>query len=236
MSTSPRFYVPHESFREGVITLSAEESLHASGARRLREGDAVELFDGMGQIATGRLIAVAKSGVSAALEAIHSEEPIRPSIIIATAIPKGKRWQGLVEKCTELGVTEIHPVLFKRSVVEGQGNPEKWRRWAIEASKQSRRAHLPLLHAPVSLARFLEHIVEGPCLVCSPDGDPILKWGGQIDRANEAAFVIGPEGGLTEEEEAMCRKASYAPVSLSPHILRIETAATAACALARGLL
>lgn len=235
MALLPRFYTGENRLAEGVMTLPAQESRHAGQARRLRDGDAVELFDGEGGVGVGRLVAASARGVSVAVESVRHEEAVHPAVLIATAIPKGKRWQTLVEKCTELGVSEIHPLRFKRSVAEGRGEVDTWRRWAIEASKQCRRAHIPQIHAPVPLGVFLEHIVEGPCLVCLPGGDSFLKWGGQIDRAGETAFVIGPEGGLTEEEEAMCFRASFAPVRLGPHILRVETAAAAACALARGL-
>jgi 16S rRNA (uracil1498-N3)-methyltransferase len=160
----------------------------------------------------------------------------KPHLVIATAIPKGKRWQMLVEKCTELGVSEIQPLVCRYSVVEGQGDPGKWERWAVEAAKQCRRAYLPQIKAPVTLPDFLTRHFEGPCLLASPQGDPMMMWGGQIDRAEDTAFIIGPEAGLTEEEEAACYEASYAPVRFAPHILRIETAAIAACALARGLL
>ncbi|MBN2713485.1 MAG: 16S rRNA (uracil(1498)-N(3))-methyltransferase [Planctomycetes bacterium] len=236
MALPPRFFVFPGDIREGLLELPSDEARHAANSLRLKPGDPIELFDGEGVVGAANIIEVSKDNVTVAIESRREEDPFPPKLILATAIPKGKRWQMLVEKCTELGVAEIQPVIFQYSVAEGQGDPDKWRRWAIEACKQCRRALVPVIRKPLKLRDFLQSLVEGPCLFGALDGDPLIKWGGQIDRASEVAIVIGPEAGMTKEEEGMCYAASYAPVLFSHNILRIETACMAACTLVRGLL
>ena len=234
MGHAPRFYSP-SGVAEGVVELQREEARHAAGAMRLRAGDPIELFDGQGNVGEGTFIAVETEAVSVAVARCWQVEALSPRLILGTALPKGKRWNALVARCTELGVDEIQPVLFERSIVEGSGEPEKWQRWAVAAAKQCRRVHLPVLHRPVPLAEFLKHVVEGPCLLAAAGGESLIKWGGQFARAQEVAVVVGPEGGMTAEEETACAQASYAAVSLGVNILRIETACMAACALVRGM-
>lgn len=235
MARRPRLYVHPDQLVTGAVALGADEAHHAASVLRLRAGDGVELFDGQGRVALASLEMLGKRSGTALAEPAEEIEADVPSLILATAIPKGKRWQMLVEKATELGVSEIQPVLFEHSVAEGQGDPAKWIRWAIEACKQSRRAWLPAIARPIPLSAFLERPIPGPCLFTALDGDPVWKWGGQAARAEAVTLVVGPEAGLTEAETRACYDASYAPLTLGPHILRIETAALAGVALIRGL-
>jgi len=231
----PRFLMPAENLREGTCVLPAHEARHALTVLRLRPGDAVEVIDGAGRLGTGGILDTDGDAVRLTIGTLQHVPPPAPRLTLATAIPKGKRWQALVEKCTELAVSRIQPVIFARSVAEGQGDPEKWRRWTAEAAKQCGALHLPDVAPPLRFADLLQLQVAGPCLLAAPAGDPFVRWGGQIDRASEILVVVGPEGGLAPEEDEACRNASFCPVRLGPYVLRVETAAMAACALVRGI-
>jgi 16S rRNA (uracil1498-N3)-methyltransferase len=174
--------------------------------------------------------------VAVRITRLRRAEPVRPLLTVATAVPKGKRWQQLVEKCTELGASRIRPVRFRQSVAEGGSDPAKWRRWAVEAAKQCGRAWLPEVPAPVDLGAFLGEADAGVAYVCDPRGEPLLKFAAHMGVAEAVTVLVGPEAGLMPEEAELCREHGLAPLRLGPHVLRIETAAQAACAAVRALL
>lgn len=233
--TRPRFLLEHPLTAPGLHTLGREESHHAVNVLRTRAGDAVIVFDGRGRRAEATVAEASKNALAVRVEAIIEEPPPPLRLTLATAIPKGKRWQGLVEKCTELGVDEILPVHTERSVAKGEGDAEKWRRWIVEAAKQSRRWHLPEIAEPVPFARALDAAEKKNALLFVADGggESLFRFRDTLAAAADALMVVGPEGGLTEEELAECRRRGAAAVRLSPFVLRVETAAATACALLR---
>lgn len=204
----PRFFVEKVS---DPSVLSSRESRHALRVLRLAKGDRVTLFDpdetwaGEIESTQGRVrIRLLERLPRAAL----------PRVAVAAAVPKGARLDWMVEKLAELGVAEFIPVRFARSVAEvGEGRRRRLEKIAIAASKQSGAAVLRI--APER--RVAELAAE--CLLASPGArDPIPAGPGTV--------VIGPEGGLTPEEEARFPRRG----SLGATTLRIETAALVAAA------
>ncbi len=237
MATQPRFLLDQELTIPGEFALDTQESHHAANVLRLRPGDGVIVFDGKGNYGPAQIAAVAKGVVSVRVETVLREKlrPVR--ISIATGIPKGKRWQVLVEKCTELGVDRLVPMLSGRSVVRGEGDPGRWRRWAAEAAKQSRRAFLPEILEPISLAEVLEYARrEGLlALLADQNGESPRTYQAEIKAKGSVMVLIGPEGGFTDEEVKLYEQEGVVKICLSPFVLRIETAAATACALIQDL-
>jgi 16S rRNA (uracil1498-N3)-methyltransferase len=243
-----RFYCP--SLAVGINELPADEAHHAATVMRSRAGDAVELFNGLGVVASGVVEQVARRGTSVRVERTH-EVPfeLRSRLTLAVAMSKAHRQGYLVEKCTELGVSAIWPVIAARSVTQpGEAAVEKWSRRAVEAAKQSGRAWVPIVAPVVSFADALSRAREFPvALFCdlgaqavsvrSALGGTGFRVPGIGDRglgtgawdASMIAFV-GPEGGWTDEERRAANDAGLISVMLSPTILRAETAAVAMCA------
>lgn len=236
MAQPPRFLVEQPLTSPGEFILGREESHHAADVLRLREGAQIVLFDGLGGFADAVVVAVRKGAVAARAGQPGHEPPLSPELTVAVAIPKGKRWQVLVEKCVELGADRLTPVLFARSVAKGEGDATKWRRWCVEAAKQSRRCRLPEVEEPVSLSAVLERTTreEAALFLADPAG-----VAGDVREAAAAArrvvVVVGPEGGLADEETALCLARGAKPLCLGPFVLRVETAAMAACAVIRSL-
>lgn len=233
----------------GENTLTAEEAHHAAASRRLGTGTAVTLFDGGGNWGAGIIAAAARHSLTVTVGEI-CRQPAPDNIIeIAVALPKGKRWQFLVEKLTELGAAAITPVKFARSVVSGS-DPENAERWAREACKQCRRAAVPRINPEISLGAWLAAAEKETPGASSPSGEektaavflaapegqrPGTFFQDARPGPRKCACIIGPEGGLTPEENAQCLAAGALPLALGPHILRIETAGIAAAAVLTNL-
>ncbi len=220
----PRFYI--ESLTSGLIELSGDEARHASGARRLRVGDGVELFNGLGGVAAAEITEISSRRVY--LQVSEITQQIKPENLpeIAVAVPKGKRLQTMVEKLTECAIGVIQPIKFDRSVSEG-GEPEKkWERWAIEACKQCRRNWLPEIRQAIKLSDFLQQTTSDLFLADISGSRPEFAPG------RTSCCIIGPEGGLSEQEFTLCAAAGVRNIRLGTHILRTETAAIAYATLA----
>ncbi len=189
------------------------------------------LFDGRGCEAAATVTDRAAGVVELSVGEPHVEGDDGREVILAAAVPKGDRFAWMIEKATELGVARFVPLITERSVVvPGEGKYVKMRRTIVEASKQSGRARLMVLDAPLAWAEFVTTLL-GPSAgwVAHPEGEPI-----EAPRTSSSApFVaaIGPEGGFTHAELELAIGAGARMISLGPRILRIETAALALAAL-----
>lgn len=207
----------------GDVTLEGPEAHHLAHVRRFESGDAIVLFNGDGHEYPATIIEVAKKQVTVQVGGVES--PLRElgfALHIASALPKGDRGDFLIEKLTELGVTDFTPLLTDRSVVKADdAKAEKLRRAVIEAGKQCGRNVLMRVHSP---ARWAEWCVrqKGRRLIAHPSTRP------ESPMAGEAVVAIGPEGGFTEAEVQLALNNGWEVLSLGPRILRVETAAIAA--------
>jgi 16S rRNA (uracil1498-N3)-methyltransferase len=204
----PRFFV--EKITHPAV-LSPEESRHAVKALRLAPGDRVTVFDPH-ETWSGEIESAAGKVTIRLLEKLPA--PAIPRVIVAAAAPKGARLDWMIEKLAELGVAEFIPVRFTRSVVEpGEGKRKRLEKIALAAAKQS-GAPVMKIAPDMTVARL--------------PADAWLASPGSAERppAGGGCIVVGPEGGLTAEEEAQFTRR----FSLGPTILRIETAAVVAAA------
>lgn len=213
--------------------LDRNEVRHAR-ALRLAPGDPVRLTDGRGAVRGGRLVA---GGTAVELLEPH-EAP--PPLEVELWAPIGNKqatlW--LVEKATEFGLRRLRPIEFERSAsVADAGRSgafwEKARRRALAAVKQSGSAWIPEIDAPASLDDRLDAMGQGGMrLVLDRAGLPLGRvLAGAADHP-PPVVALGPEGGLTDAERASCRAAGFRAASLGPTVLRFETAAVAALAIA----
>jgi len=224
-----RFYC--ESIKKPVTELTGSEFEHLSKVLRLNSGQDVELFDGLGTLA--RAVIKEKSKKSAIIkinEITRAEPPENNRIILAVSIAKGQRFDWLIEKAAELGIDRITPVIFSRTV-RCPHNPkiiERWTRLAVSAAKQSGRIFLPIIDSPLLLTEAIEILQEeydrAKIIFGSIDekADSLLKssWSG-----SDIIVFVGPEGGLTDDEQDLLKSKGAKPVHLTATILRTETAA-----------
>lgn len=241
-----RAYTP-EGPVNGLIQLDRDESHHLVRVRRVSIGKPLEAFDGQGQAWRCELVDDHKNGaLLRVLEAIKCEEhgtnPVK--IIIATAVPKGDRFDWIVEKATELGVASLVPLHCERSVVDPrEGKLDRLRRAVIEACKQCGRNSLMTIEPRQSFAEFLDGAKLSDIKLIADVGGGSLSEVMATSRQNESTLnsprrvlvCVGPEGGWSEGERALARDKGWSAVSLGPHILRIETAVISAAAAVQAL-
>lgn len=226
-----RFYCP-DLPREGRFVLQGDEAHHLARVRRLGVDCIVEVFDGRGYATTAEVTAVGRDAVE--LRVVGEPLPDRTPmcrVTLATAVPKGERFDWLIEKATELGVARLVPLITERSVADPRGAKlDRLRRLSIEASKQCGRSRLLDLAQPTSFARLIAESSEGVRLVADPHGLSAELWP-RAPLNGTAVLVIGPEGGFTPSELALARESGWTLARLGPTILRIETAGLAGTAI-----
>jgi 16S rRNA (uracil1498-N3)-methyltransferase len=227
---SARFYCPDPP-RDGKLRLLADEARHLSRVCRFGVGDVVEVFDGNGGASRAQVVKIDNDCVE--LTVVGAATPDRPAplrLTLASAVPKGDRFDWLVEKATELGIERMIPIVTERSVVTpGDPKLERLRRAIVEASKQCGRNQLMVLEPPSQW----EHLV-GTCpgaikLLADPTGIPPRRWPG-ITPGSLVVLAVGPEGGFTDQERQIADQMGWLAISLSVNTLRIETAGLAGCA------
>lgn len=208
---------------------------------RLPTGARVELFDGAGRSVLADLFSISPDEVLVeTVEDRFSEfgESIL-QITLLQAIPKGDRWDWLLEKATELGVHTIIPLQTSRTVVtvppaKLNARLDRWQKIAAGAARQCKRARVPQIEAPQTIAQALKNRPETIGLVAHTSPTVANKTPAQIitqahpNHPESIAFWIGPEGGFDDHEIAQLLDHKVLPCSLGPRILRNETAGIAA--------
>jgi 16S rRNA (uracil1498-N3)-methyltransferase len=227
----------HRFFTEDIsapsVTLAGEEALHAVRVLRLHAGAEVELFDGQGGLATGRIVETGRRQVVVEIERRSSTPRPRPIVHLGFAAPKGRRLDWLLEKAAELGAASLQAVIFQRSVAGGgEFSDAKRRRWfehCLAAAKQCGLDWLPEMRPPVPLADFLVHRGGELCILgqAGPDAARLIDVLARRKDKQAIRLLVGPEGGLTDPELAAVSGEGFLPVRLGRTTLRIETAAVA---------
>ncbi|MBS3735253.1 MAG: 16S rRNA (uracil(1498)-N(3))-methyltransferase [Phycisphaerae bacterium] len=234
-----RFFA--EDITGDAVDLPAAEAHHARHALRLRDGEPVELFDGHGDAATGRLVLIGRKGARVAVDSRRTAPPpAPPGVELAFAVPKGKRLDWLLEKATELAAAALRPVHFARSVAGpshlSPAGRQRWRDRCVAAAKQAGVWHLPRVGEPVALDDYLAAVTAPRRLLGAPEAlETVAGALAAGDTDADVALLIGPEGGLTDAESDAARAAGFTPVRLGGTTLRTETAAIALLAAVRAV-
>ncbi len=229
-----RFFVPE--IRRGLAELTGPDAEHLVRVLRVEPGQVFEISDNQ-NLYLAEIEAARKSLVSFRITEKLAPPPPAVHISLFPALIKFDRFEWLVEKATELGVSSIQPIETARTERGlAQAAPKRLARWqkiALEASQQSRRAHLPAIDPPVRLEKALEAAANLRLLLDeNPDVPPILQLlPNERTATDRVALLLGPEGGWTEEERTQAQNAGWQPCSLAQTVLRAETAALAALAI-----
>jgi len=244
-----RFLVSADSISidgEPIALIEGPEHNHLRRVLRLKPGDEVSVFDGLGRGYLGRLEAVDKDRSRVRLTA-PDERRVEPSlqVVLAQGIPHHDKMDFVVQKTTELGVARIVPLVTERTVLRPSkgdrwGRLDRWRRIAAEAARQSGRLVVPRVEEPVTWGELLAQAEAGPVGRGFLLGPPVREASGEADveplhipqGTPSALLAVGPEGGWSGQEADAGRAAGLVWVGLGPRVLRAETAGVVAVALA----
>lgn len=218
-----------------TVGVEGDEAHHAVAVRRLRVGESVTLADGVGRVATGTVTSTGKRFFEVEVVDVADVPEPAPSLTVVQALPKGDRGELAVEVLTEIGVARIVPWAASRSVAVWKGeraakSHAKWRATAREAAKQARRAWHPVVD-PLASTADAASVVSGADLAVvlhESATEPLAALA--VPDAGEVVLVVGPEGGLSDDEVAVLERAGAVTARLGAEVLRTSTAGLAAAA------
>lgn len=230
------FYNPNisdsDSYRNAKeVTFDKEESRHIIKVLRMKEGDSFKITNGKGSFFNAEIVNANPKGCLVKILSEEIQRPLPYQLHLAVAPTKlNDRYEWFLEKATEIGVSEITPIICdhsERKVIKA----ERYEKILQSAMKQSLKAYLPVLNPTVSLKDFLKAKNESDTLKfiahCEETDKKSLK--SLLLPKNNATILIGPEGDFSSEEINLAIKAGFRPVTLGESRLRTETAAIVAC-------
>jgi 16S rRNA (uracil1498-N3)-methyltransferase len=245
----PRIYLPVLRFINNRISITGEKARYLTSVLRCRKGDDLIVLGGGADYFKTTIVKIGRQEVVAELIEkflCNLEPPVR--IVLAQALLKGEKMDLVIQKTTELGVTEILPVITSRSQLRETRKLSRWRKIAEEASRQSGRSVIPVVHEPAQFGSiFSVHAALFNKGLMFYEQD-CMKLSEAVEALNQALntavpsftkrgllVVIGPEGGFTTEEIALAGEKGLFIVSLGQRILRAETASISAITLVQFL-
>jgi 16S rRNA (uracil1498-N3)-methyltransferase len=233
VSTAPLFLLDPLPSGE-VIELLGDEGRHAARVKRLGVGEDVLVADGRGALLECVVAEVLGDGLRLKVASRRSLPQPAPRLVVVQALPKGERAELAVELLTELGVDEIVPWSASRSIVQWDGARgakalEKWRRTAAEAAKQSRRAWIPVVAELATTKQVVARLAGATALVLHESAQTSIV-ATDLPTDGDVVVIVGPEGGISEDEVAQFAAAGAVAVRLGEPVMRTSTAGGAALA------
>jgi 16S rRNA (uracil1498-N3)-methyltransferase len=217
------------------VTVEGDEAHHAVAVRRLRVGERVVLTDGAGVAVEGPVATTGKRVFALTVETVSAAEPPVPEVVVVQALPKGERGELAVEVLTEIGVARVVPWAASRSVAVWKGERAakslaKWRATAREAAKQARRSWFPEVAELAATPEVSALVADADLAVVLHEEATASLAAVEVPPAGRIVVVVGPEGGLSDDEVATFAAAGAVSVRLGAEVLRTSTAGVAAVA------
>jgi 16S rRNA (uracil1498-N3)-methyltransferase len=218
-----------------VVSVEGDEAHHAVAVRRLRAGEPVVLTDGLGTSVLAEVATTGKRVFDAVVRSVSSVPAPDPAVTVVQALPKGDRGELAVEVLTEIGVATVVPWAASRSIAVWKGERAtkslaRWRSTAREAAKQARRPWFPEVAGLASTADVVDLVGRADLAVVLHEEATLPLASLAVPLTGTVLVVVGPEGGLTDDEVAAFEAARARVVRLGSEVLRTSTAGVAAVA------
>lgn len=237
--TLPRFLVPPGRLtglsRGATFCLDGDEGRHAATARRIRAGERIDLSDGLGVVAHCEVTGAGRDQLELRVDDVVTVPPPPLRLGLAQALAKGGRDEQAVETATEVGVDVVLPWQAGRSVVRWQGERgerarHRWEAVAREAAKQSRRARIPVVEPARSTSELAVRAGAATLALILHESaqQPLLEV--DLPAAGEVLVIVGPEGGISDDELSRLGEHGALAVRLGAEVLRASTAGPVALA------
>lgn len=230
----PRIFTPQDLSLGATVSLEEGPSRHIAKALRMGPGRELTLFNGDGCEYTAIIHEVGKKVTQVEITGhnkTNRESPLHSHLAIA--VSRGERMDWVLQKATELGVSEITPLFSSRTEVKLTGprlekKQQHWQQILISSCEQCQRNRIPTLNPSQSLSQFLASPPEGLKLVLHHRDSASLN---DYDSVESACLLIGPEGGLSADEISLAQDQGFAALTIGPRVLRTETAPLVALSL-----
>ena len=223
------FLVDSGSLTTGTVVIRGDEARHAVDVRRVRAGEALLIGDGVGAVADAVVVSASRGELVVDVRAVRHEPQPQPRLVVAQALAKGGRDEDAVEAMTEVGVDAVIGWQAARSVAKWTDRTQaRWVATARAAAKQARRAWVPEVEGPLTTAQLCQRVKTATLAVVLHEeaAEPLTTLA--VPAEGEVLLVVGPEGGIGEEELEALVDAGARPCRLGPHVLRTSTAGVAA--------
>lgn len=227
----PRFPVDEKKIENGKAFLSGTDYRHVVKVLRMKEGEAITLFDENSVEYEGRITQVGSKEVVVDIVSsrkVETDSPLR--ITLMQGLPKGDKMDYIIEKATEIGVHTIVPVVTERSQVRTIEKKKRWERIAVEASKQCGRTKPPAIENTLNFNEAVKYYDDNELALILHVGSQVslkdfLK--NTLQHPTNIIVLIGPEGGFSEKEVLLATEMGFTSLGLGPRTLRTETAGIA---------
>lgn len=233
MGTAPLYLIDALPAGE-LAVLDGAEGRHAATVKRIRVGELVQLADGVGGLAHGVVDRVGRDRVDVRITGRTAVPSPAPRVLLAQALVKGDRGELAVELATEAGVDGVLPWRAARCVARWEDGPRgdkalaRWRSTAREAAKQARRPWLPVVEDPVGTPALARRVPQTACALVLHEAAPDALASVPLPTTGDLLLIVGPEGGIGDDELDTLVAAGARPVRLGPQVLRASTAAAVA--------
>ncbi|MEH6733575.1 MAG: 16S rRNA (uracil(1498)-N(3))-methyltransferase [Shewanella sp.] len=231
----PRIFQPLDNLQQGqTLQLDEDGVAHIGRVLRMGMGDRISLFNGDGNDYLTEIIETSKKSIAVTVlscEANNSESPL--DLHLGQVISRGDRMEFTVQKSVELGVTTITPLFSDRCGVKLSGERldkklQQWQKIVISACEQSGRSIVPVVRPAMTLAQWCEESTEALKLNLHPRASHGINGLQLSGQHHKVRLLIGPEGGLSDEEITMTETQHFTDILLGPRVLRTETASLTA--------
>ena len=229
MANPPWFFAPPEDWGDETITLTPDESHHALRVLRVAPPDVITVTDGRGNVARAAVTAEIGGRMQVEILERNAHRRPRPQVVVYQGAAKGSKIDDVVDRLAELGVAETWVYGSSRAVVHWDEAKikklaERWRGVARSAAKQSRNPFVMETGAALSWTEFLRRVANEPLPIVLWEEATLPLRTALLDKPERVALVVGPEGGLSNEEAGQLADAGAQLVSLGPRVLRTEVA------------
>ena len=238
-----RFFVPPENISSQTVVIEGDEAYHLRRVLRLVPGDEVLVFDGCGREMRARIEQFdAQSVFLRIIEQLGNEVESPLSLTLVQGLIKGERFEVVIQKATELGVSAFQPLVSKYTDVRlsefrAEKRLERWRRIVLEAAKQSGRRRLMTILPLIEWDELIDQAIQPVVFFAERGGQSLEQIANKLktQQFSEVSAVVGSEGGWSEQEQAEAASAGFHLATLGPRILRAETAGVTAAVLLQYL-
>ncbi|MBI5849160.1 MAG: 16S rRNA (uracil(1498)-N(3))-methyltransferase [Nitrospirae bacterium] len=234
-----RLFLDEAILAEKIVYITGEKAHYLSAVLRCKAHDNLLVTDRSGSVYAATISAITKKQATLNITGPFNQDNEPPlDIILFQGLLKGEKMDLVIQKSTELGATEIVPMITERSQVRETRKLQRWQKIAVESSRQCGRNRIPLIHEPAAFESVI--MADGlPKGIICWEKEGVLPFSSSLEALKgqkQIVLCIGPEGGFSEKEVRQAESREFAVASLGKRILRAETAAISAIAISQYVL